>query len=354
MFERWARRCAILFLVGAATLCNAAGPGLAATHEQIVDACREAARPAMVACMQSKRGQGEYEALFEQCRQSVGIPFVRACVSREEKKVAVGKAAPAAPVVEAPPPPSDAFSVQPTFVAPPRTTADINAVLDREKPDPDKIAARKAEADATPPIGAAPAALSQFYYDRAAARALLGRNQDALADGLQSLDAAKSSGEFGRITRVMQRVALSYRALGDPKKETETFESMVGAAVAQNKRGAMINPLANLARTTLAMGEISQGEAYVSRVEALVQEARGSPNPGWLKSYAVYGQSWEADAAGVSAQALEAHGQYAQAEAQYRRAEAFRRASVNSLPKYDYPVCHASRFCRPRRRACYR
>ena len=338
MFGRRARRCAILSSVGAAILCGAAGSSLAATHEEIVAACREAARPTMVACMQSKRGQGEHDALLEQCRQSVGIPLVKACVLREEQKEAAGKAAPTAPKAEAPPLPSDAFSVQPAFVPPPRTTADINAILDREKPDVEKIAARKAEADAAPPTAAAPAALSQFYYDRAAARALLGRNQDALADALQSLDAAKRSGEFGRMTRVMQSVALRYRALGDPKKETETFESIVTAALAQSKRGATINPLAQLARTALSMGEISQGEAYVRRVEALVQEARGSPNPIWRKAYAVYGQSWEADAAGVAALALEAHGQYAQAEADYRRAEAFRRASLNDLPKYDYPA----------------
>jgi CHAT domain-containing protein len=339
MFGRRARRCAILFSTGAAILCNAAGSGLAATHEQIVDSCREAARPTMVACMQSKRGQGEHDALLEQCRQSVGIPFVKACVMREERKESAGKAAPAAPVAAAaPPPPSDAFSVQPTFVAPPRTTADITAILDQEKPDAEKIAARKAEADATPPAGGAPAALAQFYYDRGAARALLGRNRDALADALLALDAAKKSGEFLRMTRVMQSVALRYRALGDAKKEAETFESIVNAAAAQNKRGGMINPLAQLARTALSMGEISQGEAYVGRIEALVQEARGSPNPNWRKTYAVYGQSWEADAAGVSALSLEAHGQYAQAEAGYRRAEAFRRASLNDLPKYEYPV----------------
>ena len=324
--------------IPAALLCNAASQGSAATHDQIVAACRETARPAVVACMQSKRGQGDHDVLLEQCRQTVGRPILQACVTREERKEAATKPAPAAPTAAQPAPPSDVLSLQPTFIAPPRTTADIAAILDREKPDAGKIAARKAEADAAPPADAAPAALAQFYYDRSAARALLGRNQDALADALMALDAAKSSGEFGRITRVMQSVALRYRALGDPKKETEAFESIVGLAAAQNKRGVMISALANLARTALSMGEISRGEAYVGRVEALVQEARGSPNPGWRKTYSIYGQSWEADAAGVSAQALEAHGQYAQAESQYRRSEAFRRASVNELPKYDYPV----------------
>lgn len=338
MFGLRARRGGLLITAGAAVLCNAAGSAAAATHEQIVGACREAAHPVMVACMQGKRGQGEHDVLRDQCRQEVGIAFVKACVMREEQKEAAGKPPPPAPVAAAAPPPNDSFSVRPTFVAPPRTTADITAILDQEKPDAEKIAARKAEADVVAPAGAAPAALSQFYYDRATARALLGRNQDALADALKSLDAAKSSGEFLRVTRVMQSVALRYRALGDAKKEAETFAAIVADALAQNRRGAAINPLANLARTAFSSGEISQGDAYARRVEALVQEARGSPNPSWRKAYAVYGQSWESDAAGIAALAQEAHGQYAQAEAGYRRAEAFRRASLNDLPKYDYPV----------------
>jgi hypothetical protein len=107
VFERRARYGAIPFSAGAAMLCSAAGSGLAATYDQIVDACREAARPAMVACMQGKRGQGDHDALLEQCRQSVGAPFVKACVLREDQKIAAGKAAPAAPVAP-PPPPSDA------------------------------------------------------------------------------------------------------------------------------------------------------------------------------------------------------------------------------------------------------
>jgi hypothetical protein len=87
-------------------------------------------------------------------------------------------------------------AIRPSYVAPPRTTADINAILEREKPDPAKIAARKAVADTSPPISATATALAQFYYDRGAARALLGRNRDALDDGLTALDAAKKAGNF--------------------------------------------------------------------------------------------------------------------------------------------------------------
>ena len=325
-------------LAGAAVLFDFVSPASAATHEQIVDACKQAARPTVVACVRRRWGQADRDTLIEQCRQSVGVPFVKTCVLREEQKEAAGKAAPAAPKLEsAAPSPSDATALRPSYVAPPRTAADIEAILEREKPDPAKIAARKEAAEESPPAPATAAALAQFYYDRGAARALLGRNQDALDDGLKALDPAKKSGQFLRVTRVMQFIGFRYRALGDAKKEGETFDAIASAAAAENRRGAMIDPLANLARSALSSGELAEGEAYARRVEALVQEARGSPNPGWRKAYAVYGNAFEADGAGVAALALEAHGQYAPAEALYRRAEAFRRASVNDLPKYEYP-----------------
>ena len=65
----------------------------------------------------------------------------------------------------------------PTFVAPPRTIADITAILDREKPDPAAIAKLKADAHKTPPTGASRAALAQFYFDRGNAHALLGQQR---------------------------------------------------------------------------------------------------------------------------------------------------------------------------------
>jgi hypothetical protein len=215
-WERWIPRWA-----SAIALFGSVCPAAAATHDQIVASCREAARPTMIACMQRSRGEGDHDARFEACRQSVGIPFVKACVLREEQKEAAGKAAPAAPKLESapPPPPSDAMALRPSYIAPPRTTADIDAILEREKPDPAKIAARKEAAEASPPATATAAALAQFYYDRGAARALLGRNQDALDDGMKALDAAKKSGEFLRVTRVMQFIGFRYRGLATPRRK---------------------------------------------------------------------------------------------------------------------------------------
>jgi CHAT domain-containing protein len=312
-------------------------PALALTHEQIVEACRETAHPKVHACMESMRGTGNRDSNLEHCRATVGHPIVQACVQREEQKAAAGKAAPGAPqAADVPVDPKAAAAIVPVFVAPPRTIADITAILDSEKPDEAKIAARKTEADATPPTGAPPPKLAQFYYDRGNARALLGRNKEAIADGLQALT-LKNGIEFRRLIRIRQFVAIQYRLLGDPKQAIEIFDSIVREAPTQQSRGAMINALTNLTRTALTMGDVNQADAYARRVQALVQEARGSPNPNWRQSYIIYGNSWESDGNAVQAMLFEAHGQYSEAEAAYRRAEAFRRAALKDLPRYEFP-----------------
>src|ERR1700687_3429408 len=69
-----------------------------------------------------------------------------------------------------------------TFVAPPRTIADITAILDQEKPNPAAARKLRAAADAQPPEGADRATLAKFYYDRSQERVLLGEYLAALAD----------------------------------------------------------------------------------------------------------------------------------------------------------------------------
>jgi|SRR6516165_6741401 len=77
----------------------------------------------------------------------------------------------------------DFAAAQTAFVAPPRSTADITAVLDQEKPDPAKAAKIRGDADATPPSSLNDnRGLAQFYFARAQARAGLGRNVEAIAD----------------------------------------------------------------------------------------------------------------------------------------------------------------------------
>jgi len=314
-------------------------PAVAASHDQIMAMCRQSLMPQLRACVQGKVGnpRNAADAQLQKAREQCGAQYVRPCVTREEAKQAAGTPAPAAPKEDAAAVPAGAVPLPTTFVAPPRTIADITAILDSEKPDAAKIAARKVAADAAPPHNGPAEKLAQFYYDRGTARALLARNKDALADGLQALAIAKGGVDHRQLVRIRQFVSLQYKALGDPKDAIATADSTVREADEPGQRGSLINALANIVRTLISTGDVGQAGTYAGRVEQRVQEARGSPNPKWRAAYAVYGRSWESDADSVRGAVLEARGQYVEAEQAYRRAEAFRRASLQDRPRFDFP-----------------
>ena len=311
---------------------------LAASHEQIVEACRQAMMPQLHQCVVGKVGspRNAPDDLLQRAREQCGAQYVRPCVMREEIRQSAGAPAPAAPKEDAETKQSD-VSIALTFIAPPRTIADVAAILDSEKPDPAKIAKRKADADAAPPSKASNSQLADFYRERGSARALLARNKEALADGLQALAIAQRGVEARLLIRIRQFVSLQYRALGDPKDSIAMLQAIVRDADEPGRRGSLINALAIITQTLISMGDVNQAAAYAARIEQRLQEARGSPNPKWREAYAIYGNSWEADGARVKGYVLEARGQYAEAEAAYKRAYAFRRASLKDLPKMDFP-----------------
>ncbi len=310
----------------------------AASHEQIIESCRQAHMEELRACVRGKVGnpKSAIGPELEKARQACGGAIVRPCVLREEQKQAAGVAAPAAPK-DAPAAADAPLEIRTSFVAPPRTIADITAILDSEKPDEAQIAKRKATADAAP-NGLTGPKLAQFLFDRASARALLARNKDALADGLQALDIAKHGMDVRFLARTRRLVALQYQATGNPKDAVAILQIQVGEGDIPGRRGSVIASLRFLAQILVSLGDINGANGYVSRAQAMVSEARGSPNPKWRASYPIYGHNWEADADAARALIFEARGQYADAEMAYRRAEAFQRAVLKDLPRWDAPV----------------
>jgi CHAT domain-containing protein len=311
----------------------------AASHEQIIEACKQAHMEELRACVRDKVGnpRSAIGPELEKARQACGGAIVRPCVLREEQKQAAGVAAPAAPK-DASTAPDAPLEIRTSFVAPPRTIADITAILDSEKPDEAQILKRKATADAAPAKGLSGPNLAQFLFDRAAARALLARNKEALADGLQALDIAKHGMDLRFLARTRRLVALQYQATGNPKDAIAILQQQVGEGDVPGRRGTIISSLRAVAQILVSLGDINGASGYVNRAQAMVSEARGSPNPKWRASYPIYGHGWEADTDAARGLILEARGQYAEAETTYRRAEAFERAVLKDLARYDPPV----------------
>jgi tetratricopeptide (TPR) repeat protein len=347
MPDRLILSCALRALLGLAITFGAAfatvallQPARAASHEQFIEMCRQAHMEELRACVRGKVGNPR-QAIgdeLEKARHACGAVFVRPCVLAAEQKQAAGVAAPSAPKDAAAAAPDAALEIRASFVAPPRTIADITAILDSEKPDEAQIAKRKATADAMPAGNMAGPKLAQFLFDRAAARALLARNKEALTDGLQTLELGKHGMDLRFLARTRRLIALQYKATGNPKDAIAILQVQIGEGDVPGRRGTIIASLRFLAQILVSIGDINQASAYVNRAEAMVSEARGSPNPKWRASSPIYGHGWEADADAAHGLIFEARGQYAQAEAAYRRAEAFERAVLKDLARYDPPV----------------
>src|SRR5262249_46918441 len=137
--------------------------------------------------------------------------------------------------------------------------------------------------------------------------------------------------------RIRSFIANQYQATGDTKQALSWLESIVRFAQSGANRSAEIRASRAIAQMLVAMGNLSQAEAAARRVEELVQEARGSPSPGWRAAYAIYGNSWEAEADRARATIANAHGRHRDAEAAFRRVEAFERANLGDLDKWQLP-----------------
>jgi tetratricopeptide (TPR) repeat protein len=309
------------------------GQALALSKEQAIANCRETVgRPIVQACMQGLGRGGDREANLARCREGAS-PKVRACVIAA-LNAANGRANVAIEIYKGGKPKEEAMApgnpLPAGFVPPPRTIADIAAVLDGEKPDPATLAKLKADADSEPGKNSQ-ADFAQFYYDRGNARAQLGRNKEALADGEKALAAALASGDgyFGQ--RIRQFNTIQKISLGDVKGALQISQFMITDANRPGQKGYLFNAQRIAGNILVQMGDIPQAEAYMRRNIALLQEARTSGLPGWRTNYASKGRAWEGEVESIRAIVFEARGQFRDAEAAYAKSREWKLAAIPDM-----------------------
>lgn len=315
----------------------ASSPAQALSQEAAVEQCRErVGRPRVMACVQrmmQTRG-GHPQMYLETCREPVK-PVVMACVKQAMMKANSRPDVPLA-IATKKEEKSTEGALKAGFVAPPRTIADITAMLDNEKPDPAKVEERKAAASKQPPAGASKTELTQFYIQRANARAELGQSNLAIEDAKQAL--ATGQAETPQvIARARQLLALQQIVAGDAKAAKETLEIQLKTVDRPGMKGFVFNTLRLLAQQYIQAGDVSRAEAYLRRGEALLKEARTSPHPGWRQSYPRFGRGWEGDVETTRAMVFEARGQLREAEASYIKAEQWARSAVDDILKSENP-----------------
>ena len=109
---------------------------------------------------------------------------------------------------------------------PPKTIADILALLEQEKPDPAKLAKLRAETDSEPPVPAGASDLIEFYFRRSEARQVAGRHGEARADVDKALSIDRSSVDPRLVLDVRGHAAWLYRNAGQPHKCVQAFKEM--------------------------------------------------------------------------------------------------------------------------------
>jgi CHAT domain-containing protein len=333
LINRYPMRAATL-LVTALSLLAGAEIANALTLEEARQSCRQSVgRPIVQSCMRGGGGS------LETCRQTA-TPKVRACVHDAMNK-ANGRANVAVPVpketAQHPTQEATPDSGEKMLAAPPRTIADVTAILDAEKPDSKKIAELQSQADGAPPKNVSRSDLAQFYYDRGNARAQLGRVSDALSDAKAAVERGNGAVDANMMGRLLQFLGLQYSAAGNPKEALAVFSRQIREMNTPGAKGYLFGGHRQIATVLVQMGNLTEAEGYLKRSLALIQEARTSGLPGWRNSYSRIGQSWESDVEATHAILFEARGQFAQAERSYRIAEIRRRASLDHLLKLENP-----------------
>jgi CHAT domain-containing protein len=309
----------------ACSLIVAADAAFALTKEAAIEQCRmSVGRPIVMSCMRG--GGGSLDACREKAKPQV-VACVIAALNKANGRANVAVAAPteAAPKLD----PSKAQPVG--FVAPPRTISDIAAILDSEKPDLKVIEKLKADAEVVPTGKESRAELSTFYFNRGSARAQLGRVPDSIVDANKGIEVGQGTIDARMMGRLKQFLALQYYYEGDPKKALELYQQMLRETNAPGAKGFLFSTYRLVSGVLVQMGDVAQAETYLRRNLALLQEARTSGLPGWREAYSKYGQNFEAEVEFNRAIIFEARGQFAEAETSYRAMEVRKRAVIKAL-----------------------
>jgi len=214
-----------------------------------------------------------------------------------------------------------------SLVAPPRTVTDISAILDQQKPDPAELAKLTATADAAVPTGVKGADLAEFYYKRAQARTLLGRN-DSLDDAELAVSNAQAGNYANLGSRYEQLLMKRLRDVGQNKRANALLNKQM-AAFANQGKGKLFGLNYTMALGYLRTGDTNAAESYAARNRGLLTEAQRWP------VFPIYGMAWQALVEDGNARIEEARGRFAEAETAYRKASVLYITSMKTFAQWE-------------------
>ncbi len=178
---------------------------------------------------------------------------------------------------------AEALAGEADIPPPPRTIADITAILDQEKPDPAIVARNKAKADSQPPAGLEGVELARFYSDRGTAAGDLGRETQRLADYRKACDilGALKDRNLGFYALMVNQLAIAEMRAGKRREALNLRLDIVNyiESLAQDDggggkkkgvpRGNLFTEYYGMVAIYVGFGQFDQAQATLARLDAL-------------------------------------------------------------------------------------
>lgn len=201
-----------------------------------------------------------------------------------------------------------------TGAAAQQSAADIAALLEREKPDPARVAALQAKAGRQePPAGAAPAELVAFYFERGLAFGELGQNDRRIADLQQAAALSRQYGA-GDWSRIQQQLAGAKIRAGQWRDAIALREEEISVMSRDpQRRGRLFSALATLVSLQAVRGNLPEARKRLAELETLLAGVASMKGNG----FANYGDSWQTSLDEARATIADQEGRYGEAIAAY-------------------------------------
>lgn len=216
--------------------------------------------------------------------------------------------------------------------APPRSIADIVAILDQEKPDPVKRAQLIAQAEIPEPAGLDARQRSRFLFDRAQAALLLARAEQALKDAEAAALLAEQVGDDP--FRMLQISGGLKRYLGDLQGALTVYSQLAETANKSRLRGRTMNAYRTASNVAIELGRLDLAEQYVGFSEGVFRELAG----GRANTF-MHQTSWQSEIDMTKGQIASARGRHDEAERHFTAAIANVRDAIEKSKNWpDRPA----------------
>jgi CHAT domain-containing protein/tetratricopeptide (TPR) repeat protein len=197
--------------------------------------------------------------------------------------------------------------IQSQTPVPPRSIADITAILDQQKPDPARAEAYRMAANAIPTAGADAAALTHFYFDRGIAAGELGRTPQLVADLRQAAALGRQAGI--PIDRILQNLAAAEPLIGNAASALRVLREWQ-AVIPPNIYGERLGNTSLFAIVYAAAGDFA---AASSQLDAAKQQLAAAPTAA-RRVWPTFAEDWTSVVEKAEATVLAARGRFAEAE----------------------------------------